>query len=152
VAGPRSPPGHRVSGSCHHRLERYYSIDEATARIAEIRPLLEGLRADRDAIALAQQDQQLRAATNGSADRASEVAETDARIRAMAVRMRATVTQLVEWDVELRDIGTGLIDFPALANGRPIWLCWRLGEPEDIRWWHELDTGFDGRQPLAELT
>jgi hypothetical protein len=130
----------------------YYSIDEANARIAEIRPLLVGLRADRDAIALAQQDQQLRAATNGSAEHASEVAETDARIRAMAIRMRATVTRLVEWDVELRDIGTGLIDFPALANGRPIWLCWRLGEPEDIRWWHELDTGFDGRQPLAELT
>jgi len=130
----------------------YYSIDEAKARLAEIRPLLEGLRADRDAIALAQQEQQLRAATNGSADHASEVAETDARIRAMAVRMRAAVTQLVDWDVELRDIGAGLIDFPALANGRPIWLCWRLGEPEDIRWWHELDTGFDGRQPLAELT
>jgi hypothetical protein len=130
----------------------YYSIDEATTRLAELRPLLEGLRADRDAIALAQQDQQLRAATNGSADHASEVAATDAQIRAMAVRMRSTVTQLVEWDVELRDIGTGLIDFPALANGRPIWLCWRLGEPEEIRWWHELDTGFDGRQPLAELT
>ena len=130
----------------------YYSIDEATARLAEIRPLLEQLRTDRDAIALAQQDQQLRAATNGSSDHASEVAATDALIRTMAVRMRATVTQLVEWDIELRDIGTGLIDFPALANGRPIWLCWRLGEPEDIRWWHELDTGFGSRQPLAELT
>jgi hypothetical protein len=130
----------------------YYSIDEATTRLAQVRPLLEGLRADRDAIAIAQQDQQLRAATNGSAEHASEVAATDARIRAMAVRMRSVVTQLVEWDVELRDIGTGLIDFPALANGRPIWLCWRLGEPLEIRWWHELDTGFDGRQPLAELT
>jgi len=130
----------------------YYAIDEANARLTEVRPLLEGLRADRDAIALAQQDQQLRAATNGSAEHASEVAESDARIRAMAVRMRAAVARLVEWGVELRDIGTGLIDFPALANGRPIWLCWRLGEPEDIRWWHELDTGFDGRQPLAELT
>jgi hypothetical protein len=133
-------------------MVHYYSIDEANGRLGEVRALLEGLRADRDAIALAQQDQQLRAATNGSADHASEVAETDARIRDMAVRMRAAVTQLVEWDVELRDIGTGLIDFPALANGRPIWLCWRLGEPEDIRWWHELDAGFEGRQPLAELT
>ncbi len=130
----------------------YYSIDEANARVAEVRPLLEELRADRDAIALAQQDQQLRAATNGSAGHAGEVAATDARIRTLATRMRATVARLVEWDVELRDIGTGLIDLPALANGRPIWLCWRLGEPEDIRWWHELDTGFGGRQPLAELT
>lgn len=131
---------------------RYYSIDEANERLREVRPLLEGLRADRDAIALAQQDQQLRAATNGSADHASEVAATDAHIRNLATRMRAAVTQLVQWDVELRDIGTGLIDFPALANGRPIWLCWRLGEPEDIRWWHELDAGFGGRKPLAELT
>jgi hypothetical protein len=131
---------------------RYYSIDEAIARLAEVRPLLESLRADRDAIALAQQDQQLRAATNGSSEHASEVAATDARIRALAARMKEAVAQLVEWSIELRDIGTGLIDFPALANGRPIWLCWRLGEPEDIRWWHELDTGFDGRQPLAELT
>jgi hypothetical protein len=138
--------------SCHHPLVRYYSIDEAIKRLADVRPLLEGLRADRDAIALAQQEQQLRAATNGSAEHASEVAATDARIKALAARMKEAVAQLVDWSVELRDIGTGLIDFPALANGRPIWLCWRLGEPADIRWWHELDTGFNGRQPLAELT
>jgi hypothetical protein len=131
---------------------RYYSIDEAIQRLADVRPLLEGLRVDRDAIALAQQEQQLRAATNGSAEHASEVAATDARIRTLAARMKEAVAQLVDWSVELRDIGTGLIDFPALANGRPIWLCWRLGEPDDIRWWHELDTGFNGRQPLAELT
>src|SRR5262245_57135694 len=142
----------RAGRSCHHPCVQYYSIDEATERLAEVRPLLEALRADRDAVALAQQEQQLRAATNGSADHASEVAATDARIRALAARMKESVAQLVEWSVELRDIGTGLIDFPALANGRPIWLCWRLGEPEDIRWWHELDTGFNGRQPLAELT
>jgi hypothetical protein len=53
--------------------------------------------------------------------------------------------------VTLRDISTGLIDFPALANGRPIWLCWRLGE-NNIAWWHESNTGYDSRQPLAELT
>lgn len=147
-----APEAHRRARSCHHPEVRYYSIDQANERLGEVRPLLERLRADRDAIALAQQDQQLRAATNGSADHASEVAATDARIRTLATRMRAAVTQLVEWDVELRDIGTGLIDFPALANGRPIWLCWRLGEPQDIQWWHELDAGFTGRQPLAELT
>ena len=66
--------------------------------------------------------------------------------------MRDTVIRLDDWDVTLRDIGTGLVDFPALANGRPIWLCWRLGEPATIHWWHEYDTGIDGRQPLSELT
>jgi hypothetical protein len=131
---------------------RYYTIDEANERLTDVRVLLEQLRADRDAIALAQQDQQLRAATNGSGDHASEVAAGAARIKTLVTRMRDTVIQLDAWDVTLRDIGTGLIDFPALASGRPIWLCWRLGEPHTIRWWHEYDTGIDGRQPLAELT
>lgn len=130
----------------------YYSIDEANARIAEVRQLLERLREDRDAVALAQQDQQLRAATNGSADHAQDLAAGEARILTLVGRMKDVVAQLDAWDVQLRDIGTGLIDFPALANGRPIWLCWRLGEPDEIRWWHELETGFGSRQPLAELT
>ena len=39
---------------------------------------------------------------------------------------------------------------PLLVSGRQVWLCWRLGE-ESVGWWHGLDTGFDGRRPLAEL-
>jgi hypothetical protein len=131
---------------------RYYSIDEANDRLPDVQVLLEQLRADRDALALEQQDQQLRSATNGSSDHASEVAAAATRIRTLVSRMRDTVIRLDAWDVTLRDIGTGLIDFPALASGRPIWLCWRLGEPDTIRWWHEYDTGIAGRQPLAELT
>ena len=53
--------------------------------------------------------------------------------------------------ITLREIETGLIDFPALASGRQIWLCWRLGE-DDVEWWHELDDGFAGRRALADLT
>jgi hypothetical protein len=64
--------------------------------------------------------------------------------------MQAAVVQLDEWDVVLRDIKTGLIDFPALAGGRQVWLCWRLGEGP-IEWWHELDAGFGGRQALIDL-
>jgi hypothetical protein len=137
---------------CDDPFVRYYSIDEANERLPDVQRLLLQLRADRDAIALAQQDQQLRGATNGSASHAAEIAAGAAKIKALAVRMRDTVVQLDAWDVTLRDIGTGLIDFPALANGRPIWLCWHLGEPEAIVWWHEFDSGFDSRQPLAELT
>ena len=66
-------------------------------------------------------------------------------------QMQAAVTQLVERDVTLREIETGLIDFPALASGRQIWLCWRLGEG-DIDAWHELGDGFSGRRALVDLT
>jgi hypothetical protein len=47
----------------------------------------------------------------------------------------------------VKDPATGLIDFRSLRGGREVYLCWRLGEGE-IAWWHELDAGFQGRQPL----
>jgi hypothetical protein len=65
-------------------------------------------------------------------------------------QMQAGVARLVEMEITLRDIQTGLIDFPALVSGRPIWLCWRLGEPE-VANWHGQDEGFSNRRPLDEL-
>jgi hypothetical protein len=65
-------------------------------------------------------------------------------------QMQAGVARIDELDVVLRDIGTGLIDFPALVNGRQIWLCWRLGDGE-VAWWHELTTGVAGRQLIVDL-
>ena len=73
-----------------------------------------------------------------------------ARIQAVIDQMQAAVERLDGWDITLRDIESGLIDFPALVNGRQVWLCWRLGEGT-IAWWHELTTGVAGRRPLVEL-
>ena len=50
--------------------------------------------------------------------------------------------------IELKDPRLGLVDFPGEMNGRRILLCWRLGEPE-VQFWHEVDAGYAGRQPLA---
>jgi hypothetical protein len=66
-------------------------------------------------------------------------------------RMQAGVVRIDELGITLREIDSGLIDFPALANGRQIWLCWRLGEG-DVAWWHELSEGFGGRRALADLS
>jgi hypothetical protein len=132
-------------------LARFYGIDEANARLAELRPLLEQLRADRAAIAGAQRELVRARQTNGSAEHAEDLARREKQIRDIVRRMQQTVAQIDGWDISLRDIGSGLVDFPALANGRPIWLCWRLGEDE-INWWHEADKGFDSRLPLTELS
>jgi len=51
--------------------------------------------------------------------------------------------------VHVKDFRTGLVDFPYERDGRIIYLCWRLDE-DDIGWWHDTDSGFAGRQPLAE--
>ena len=83
---------------------------------------------------------------------------SDAALRVLRLRMQGVIDQMQagvaridELGVTLREIETGLIDFPALVTGRQVWLCWRLGEG-DIDWWHEMDEGFGGRLPLAELT
>jgi hypothetical protein len=132
-------------------VARFYGIDEANLRLAEVRPLLEGLREDRAAVAAAQREVLRLRTSNGSAEHAEELARHEAQVRDAVRRMQQSVSQLDGWGIALRDIGSGLIDFPALASGRPIWLCWRLGEG-DIGWWHEVDAGFDSRKPLAELT
>jgi hypothetical protein len=131
-------------------VARYYGIDEANARLTEVRPLLEQLRADRAAVADAQRALVAARATNGSDEHAQELARREDEMREVVRRMQREVARLDSWEIVLRDIESGLIDFPALANGRPIWLCWRLGE-DNVGWWHDHDTGFDSRRPLSEL-
>lgn len=132
-------------------MARYFGIDDANALLADVRPLLEGLRSDRDRLAEAQATLLRGRETNGNAEHAEELARIETEVREIVRRMKSAVVQIDEWGITLREIGTGLIDFPALATGRPIWLCWRLGE-DAIAWWHETNVGFDGRQPLSELT
>jgi hypothetical protein len=126
----------------------YFDLAAANDRVVELRPLLLALREDRDLVARTQQHlEHLRLADGDQ----HAVLEREHEVIVGAVRrMEAAVRQIDAWGVTLRDIGTGLVDFPALANGRPIWLCWRLGEG-DIAWWHDLETGIAGRRPLIDL-
>lgn len=132
-------------------MARYFGIHEANERLVELRPVLEQLKVDRDRVAEIQQELEHGRETNGSSEHAEELAQLESEVREIVHRMQSAVSQIDEWGVTLRDIGTGLIDFPALASGRPIWLCWRLGEG-DVEWWHETNAGFGGRHPLSDLT
>ncbi len=132
-------------------MARYFKLDEANELLREAEPVLEQLRADRNRVAEIQAVLQRERETNGSEEHAEELGERESHLVDTVRRMQEAVAQIDAWGITLRDISTGLIDFAALANGRPIWLCWRLGEGE-IEWWHETNVGFDGRQPLSELT
>jgi hypothetical protein len=145
-------------------MTRFYDIDEANEALPDIERILLDLR-DQRAELIRLRDAVLEAAGANPEDRAPRSPDDkpdDAvsvddqrrlRLRMQGVidQMQAAVTQLIERDVTLREIETGLIDFPALASGRQIWLCWRLGEG-DVEWWHEHEDGFSGRRRLADLT
>ena len=134
-------------------MSRYYTIDEANGFVPEVERILTALRDQREEL-IELRDRVVAASPPDDEAPTAEVAE---RIRLLRLgmqglidQMQAGVARLVEMDILLRDISSGLIDFPALVSGRPIWLCWRLGEA-DVAHWHPHDEGFDTRRPLSEL-
>jgi hypothetical protein len=77
-----------------------------------------------------------------------EISQMEVELERDARRLQEYVDELRELGVEPKGAVEGLVDFPCLMDGRTAFLCWRLGEPE-VLYWHELDGGFSGRQPLT---
>ncbi len=63
------------------------------------------------------------------------------------VAFEQTLLEFQRREIQIKDLQRGLIDFPAILNGREVFLCWEQDE-EDIEFWHELDTGYAGRERL----
>lgn len=153
-------------------MTRFFDLDEANELIPEVRTILEGLRDERaELIRLRDQLLLIEASTDAPAEanvggksrpadpsegddeaagRAAERRVLRLRMQGVIDQMQAGVARIDELGITLREIETGLIDFPALVAGRQVWLCWRLGEG-DVEWWHELGDGFGGRQALVDL-
>jgi hypothetical protein len=89
--------------------------------------------------------------TRSRADLPDARAESIQRdVQALAAEIDGFVAELAELGVEFKDYERGLVDFPGESAGHPVYLCWQLGEPE-IGYWHEMDAGFPGRQPIRTL-
>lgn len=71
------------------------------------------------------------------------------RLNGTIVEFNQMLGALHDRGMILRDVESGLVDFPAVLDGQEVFLCWQLGEKE-ITYWHELDTGYAGRKPLPE--
>ena len=139
--------GIKVVAHYNRGVSRFYSLSDADAMVPEIALVVERLRGQRDEIAALGDQYRLKEAA-GTDD--PELARLRLRMRGLVDQMQADVAWLDEREIVLRDISTGLLDFPALAGGRPVWLCWRLGEDE-VAWWHEVSSGFEGRQRMEDL-
>lgn len=121
---------------------RHYTLDEANASLGWVQDAIASLREAREGLS----DEEAREALaeagpqNGGGDPGRVVSEA-------FLQLRAALAQLQEAEVVLRDLDRGLVDFPALREGREVYLCWLEGE-EEIRYWHDLEAGFAGRETL----
>lgn len=80
----------------------------------------------------------------------SERRQVQGQLDESVERLQGYVDELTTLGIELKDLETGLIDFPGRHQGRDVYLCWRLGE-ERVGHWHELHAGFAGRQSVRSL-
>ena len=71
----------------------------------------------------------------------------DVLVNNAGLSMFANFDQIQDLGVLVKDINLGLLDFPALREGQEVYLCWQYGEGE-IAFWHEVEAGFAGRQPI----
>ena len=131
-------------------VPRFFTVEEAEALLpalnvlfgrvsavrAELAPLVESFGA-REAVEL------LRELAPVPEGREGDVA----RLRALAGEITAAVQRLNELGCLVKDVEAGLVDFYALREDEPVFLCWQLGEPA-VAHWHPLDAGFAARQPI----
>ena len=123
--------------------KRYFTLEEANECIPELVDEISLLRAIRAKLAAlhAEITPLLEVvSSNGGSKHTPELLRTTAQFQAVLDRIAAR-------GCHLKGLDPGLVDFPHLRNGREVYLCWRMGEKK-IRYWHEIEDGFEGRQPL----
>ena len=130
--------------------QRLFTAAEANAALETIRPVAEELvhHAGELRQAAEERAELIQAAGgNGGGTTVTRLPELTEAIRREQVAIARCVSQLEAAGVQVKDLSTGLLDFPSERDGEEILLCWRVGEPE-VAWWHTLEGGFAGRQPL----
>ena len=122
--------------------ERHFTVEEANAELARVEPMLVTLREAKGELLDDEAREALTEAstTNGGGDPGKQVGEA-------FLTVRRILSELNEAGIVVRDVDRGLIDFPAVIDGEEVYLCWELGEDE-IAFFHDLESGFGGRQPL----
>ena len=129
---------------------RYFTPSEANELLAEVRPLAESLVEHRQGMRLAAERRArltARIAGNGGDLDPQEPGELDEQFQRESHAVTQAAERLERLGVVVKDLDTGLVDFPALHEGEEVLLCWQLGEDE-VAHWHGVDEGFAGRKPL----
>ncbi len=125
-----------------HRYNKHYTRDEARTLLPRLRRWLEELRAHHREMQLC--DKRLEGLMSGGNDLGGDL--VNKWIRTLAA-MQSILAEFQQREIQIKDLERGLLDFPAIIGGREVFLCWEEDE-DDIEHWHDLDTGYSGREKL----
>ena len=125
-----------------HQFRKHYTREEARELLPQIREWLKHLTQVRNW--LEECDRKVQHLLKAGADVGGETANNWVRF---AAEFQKLVGEFRKREIQIKDIDRGLIDFPAIIGGREVFLCWEQDE-DDIEFWHDLDTGYAGRERL----
>ncbi|HXT39837.1 MAG TPA: DUF2203 domain-containing protein [Candidatus Angelobacter sp.] len=125
-----------------HRFKKHYTRDEARALLPRIRRWLKELSESRHQ--LEEYDQQLARLLADGRDAGGET--VNQWVKTLA-GVQKTLREFHKREIQIKDLDRGLIDFPAIIGGKEVFLCWEQDE-EDIEFWHDLESGYGGRERL----
>ena len=125
-----------------YRFTRHYTREEAKALLPQIRRWLEVLEQGR--VELETSDRRVTGLRVSGEDLGGAVVNKAVR---SLMEIRGVLQEFEEREIIIKDLERGLIDFPSLMAGKEVFLCWEKDE-DDIEYWHDIDTGYAGREPL----
>ncbi len=120
-----------------------FTVDEANGLLQQIDELLGEITTLRDQLVKAGGDLES-VLRHASGDGGNKVG---GEYLLVLQHLNAYLSMLQDLGVELKDLDQGLVDFPSMREGKLVYLCWKRGE-DRISFWHDLESGFPGRQPL----
>ncbi|MCX5660030.1 MAG: DUF2203 domain-containing protein [Planctomycetota bacterium] len=123
--------------------KKYFSLDEANRALPYVRRVVDDLKVPYARMSTIQQQIELL----GPDDARTAL---DSELKGLSLRIKGLLGELRQVGVELKDYDKLLLDFPAIHEGREIYLCWHREEPA-VQTWHEVGSGFSGRQDVALL-
>jgi len=124
-------------------FRRFFSIKQANALIPQLREMLDQVRIERERM-LAMQPELEKAQSRHIYDWGTP--KGPEYIRILEAHQNA-IKNIEDLGVLVKDFDIGLCDFPHKKGGRIVFLCWKHDE-DKVSWWHDLESGFAGRQPL----
>ena len=127
--------------------KRYLTLEDADALLVKIKPLIKKLQDIDDALEIF--DSVEIEYDDSHSDAYFEI-QRNKRYHKLYLEFYKILESLLEKGCIVKDVEEGLIDFYSMCDGREIFLCWHLGEKK-IKFWHEIETGFQGRKPISLL-
>jgi hypothetical protein len=123
---------------------KLFTLEEANALLPEVRRLFQ--RIDEATAVLQRLEPEVKRASERAAEGGGGTVYGIQYADALT-KFLMNIQEILGHGIEIKDFDRGLCDFPHERDGKIVYLCWQRGE-DRIEWWHDIDAGFAGRQPL----